>query len=62
MFTPLEFAAVGLTEEKATAEYGEDNIEVTTWCRLRPIIAEAVFALNQCHVCTILPHYILLNS
>lgn len=28
MFTPLELAAVGLTEEKATAVYGESSVQV----------------------------------
>jgi len=28
IFTPLEYACVGLSEEKAIEKYGEDNIEV----------------------------------
>ena len=28
VFTPLEFAAVGLTEEKAAALHGEDSVQV----------------------------------
>lgn len=28
MFTPLELAAVGLTEEKAAAVYGESSVQV----------------------------------
>ena len=29
MFTPLELAAVGLTGEKAIAEYGEESVQVS---------------------------------
>lgn len=28
IFTPLEYGCIGLTEEKAVAKYGEDNIQV----------------------------------
>ena len=28
VFTPLEFAAVGLSEERAIAEHGAENVEV----------------------------------
>ena len=28
VFTPLELAAVGMTEEKAAAEYGEKSVQV----------------------------------
>ena len=28
VFTPLEYGSIGLSEEAAIAQYGEDNIEV----------------------------------
>ena len=28
MFTPLEYGAIGYSEEEATEKYGEENIEV----------------------------------
>ena len=41
MFTPLELAAVGLTEEKATAVYGEGSVQV---CGMDPNPALPVHA------------------
>lgn len=31
VFTPLEYGAIGYSEEDAIKEFGEDNIEVSRW-------------------------------
>lgn len=38
MFTPLEFAAVGLTEERACQLYGDDSVEVYMLNNSAPLV------------------------
>lgn len=40
VFTPLEYGACGLSEERATELYGQDNLEVTnTFSHLNHLLA-----------------------
>jgi hypothetical protein len=53
VFTPLELAAIGLTEEQATIAYGMDNIEVRIMYAPPPSHTHAhIHTHTQAHRCT----------
>lgn len=40
VFTPLEYGAIGYSEEDAVKEFGEENIEVSLWIKSRWIYTQ----------------------